>query len=299
MPNSVDSISKAEWILPTRHGEVNLHRRIAVMGVLNVTPDSFSDGGRFVDAGKAIDRGIQIVEEGAGIVDVGGESTRPGARIVSVEEELERVIPVIRGLRRVLSVPISIDTYKVEVARRALEHGADIVNDISALTGDPEMASLVARERVPVVLMHMQGTPQTMQLNPQYGNVLQEVTDFLRHRVVVAAEKGVDPGQIIIDPGIGFGKSLEHNLILLRGLSQLAALGQPLMVGASRKTFIGKILNAPVEDRSEGSLAAAVAAVLAGANIIRVHDVRETCKAIRIAEALRFGAPVPGEQTCD
>jgi dihydropteroate synthase len=224
------------------------------------------------------------------VIDIGGESTRPGARPVSEDEELERVLPVIRGLRREIRVPISIDTYKSGVARAALREGADIVNDISALRFDTEMVELVAAEKVPVVLMHMQGTPRTMQAEARYDDVVREVGDFLALRIQYAVERGVERHRIVVDPGFGFGKTLEHNLALLRGLPELASLGQPLLVGASRKTFIGKILGAEPGERLEGSLAAAVAAVLGGANIIRTHDVKETRRAVRIADAIRFGA---------
>jgi dihydropteroate synthase len=208
---------------------------------------------------------------------------------VSEEEELARIIPVVRGLRLETSAPISIDTYKANVARAALEAGADIVNDISALRFDPDMVALVAAEKVPVVLMHMQGTPQTMQLEPRYEDVTREVRDFLAAQLYEAMDAGVPPDAVILDPGIGFGKTLDHNLQLLRGLPVLAALGQPLLVGVSRKAFIGKILDVEPADRLEGSLAAAVAAALAGANIVRVHDVAETCRAVRVADAIRFG----------
>jgi dihydropteroate synthase len=260
------------------------------MAILNVTPDSFYDGGRRLDPGRAIADGIEMAEAGADVIDIGGESTRPGARPVSEDEELERVLPVVRGLRRGLSIPISIDTYKSGVARVALGEGADIVNDISALRFDTEMGGLVAAEKVPVVLMHMQGTPRTMQAEPRYHDVVREVGDFLAAQIRYAVEQGVQRGNIIVDPGIGFGKTLDHNLALLRGLPELASLGQPLLVGASRKTFIGKILGAEPSERLEGSLAVAVAAVLAGANVIRAHDVKETRRAVRIAYALRFGA---------
>ncbi len=276
------------WVLATRHGDVDMRHRTAVMGILNVTPDSFSDGGTYLDSAKAISRGIELAEEGADIIDIGGESTRPGARPISAQEEMERVIPVVRGLRRAVSIPLSIDTYKAQVAQAALEAGADVVNDISALRFDSQMVSLVVAENVPVVLMHMQGTPQTMQQGPDYQDVLEEVKRFLLSRIQVALEAGVESNRIIIDPGIGFGKELEHNLTLLRGLLTLASLGRPVLVGPSRKTFIGKLLGLGPEDRLEGSLAAAVAAVLAGANMIRVHDVKESRRAIDVADALRF-----------
>jgi dihydropteroate synthase len=259
------------------------------MAVLNVTPDSFFDGGRHFDTGRAIADGLAMAQAGADIIDIGGESSRPAAVPVSQAEELARVLPVIQGLRRQCALPISIDSYKAPVARAALDAGADMVNDISALGFDAAMAQLVASEKVPVILMHMQGTPQTMQADPQYGDVVREVRDFLAERLYDAMDAGVDAEAIVLDPGIGFGKTVEHNLQLLRGLSMLAALGQPLLVGVSRKAFIGKILALEPDQRLEGSLAAAVAAVLGGANIIRVHDVAATCRAVRVADALRFG----------
>ena len=275
----------------TRHGKLEFARRTLIMGIVNVTPDSFFDGGRRLDPAKAIADGAAMAASGADIIDIGGESTRPGARPVSEEEELARVLPVVHGLRREVTVPISIDTYKSKVARAALDGGADIVNDISGLRFDGKMVSLVAAEKVPVVLMHMQGTPGTMQQEPHYGDVVREVRDFLATQLYEAIDAGAAPEAIIIDPGIGFGKTIEHNLQLLRGLPVLAALGQPLLVGVSRKAFIGKILNLAPDERLEGSLAAAVAAALAGANILRVHDVPETRKAVRIADAIRFGFP--------
>lgn len=283
------AVSRKEWILSTRHGEIDMTRRTALMGIVNVTPDSFSDGGKYFDVEKAISHGLNLAEQGADIIDVGGESSRPGARPVSAREEMERVLPVMRGLRRKLSIPISVDTYKAEVARAAIDEGADVVNDISALRFDGAMASLVAAEKVPVVLMHMQGEPQTMQQKPHYHDVVQEVKEFLASRIVFALEAGVEPDRILVDPGIGFGKELEHNLALVRGLPALASLGQPILLGPSRKTFIGEILDVGPEERLEGSLAASVVAVLAGANMIRTHDVKESHRAVRVADALRFG----------
>jgi len=282
--------------IATRHGDIVFDRRTAIMGVLNVTPDSFYDGGRRMDPDKAIAAGVEMAAAGADIIDVGGESTRPGAESVSEQEELERVLPVIRGLRKGVHTPISIDTYKSRVARAALSEGADIINDISALRFDPAMASLVAAEKVPVILMHMQGTPHTMQTKPKYNDVVREVGDFVMARVRTALRAGIEAGKIIVDPGIGFGKTLEHNLELLRGLPELSRLGQPLLVGASRKAFIGRILNVTADERLEGSLAVAVAAVLAGANIIRAHDVKETRRAVAIADALRYGIPKQEEK---
>jgi dihydropteroate synthase len=276
-------------VLQTRHGALDFSRRTLVMGVVNVTPDSFFSGSRRLQPDKAIAEGVAMAASGADIVDVGGESSRPGAAPVSEEDELARILPVVHGLRREMGAAISVDTYKSGVARAALETGADIVNDISALRFDPAMISLIAAEKVPVVLMHMQGTPQTMQAEPRYGDVTRDVRDFLAGQLYEAMDAGIPPESIILDPGIGFGKTIEHNLQLLRGLPTLAALGQPLLVGASRKAFIGKILNLDSDQRLEGSLAAAVAAVLAGANIVRVHDVAATSRAVRVADAIRFG----------
>ncbi len=273
----------------TRHGPLDCINRTVVMGILNVTPDSFFDGSRRVDLDAAIAGALTMAAAGADVIDIGGESTRPGADPVSAQEELDRVIPVIRGIRQALTTPLSIDTYKASVARAALAEGVDIVNDISALRFDSDMVDLVAAEGVPVVLMHMQGTPKTMQRDPSYSDVLQEVGTFLARRIRFAREHGIAAENIVIDPGIGFGKTLEHNLILMRGLPALAIMGQPLLVGVSRKGFIGKILNVEAEERLEGSLAAAVAAVLGGANIVRVHDVQETCRAVRIVDAIRLG----------
>jgi dihydropteroate synthase len=279
----------AQRSLQTRHGELDFTRRTLIMGIVNVTPDSFYDGGRRFDAGQAVAHGLAMAASGADIVDIGGESSRPGAEPVSADDELARVIPVIESLRKQSAVPISIDTYKAQVARAALYAGADIVNDISALRFDSAMTSVIAEEKVPVVLMHMQGTPRTMQAEPRYQDVVREVRDFLAAQLYEALDAGVAPQAIVIDPGIGFGKNLEHNLQLLRGLPALAVLGQPLLVGVSRKAFIGKILKLEADQRLEGSLAAAVAAVLAGANILRVHDVAESAKAARMADAIRFG----------
>jgi dihydropteroate synthase len=261
-----------------------------VMGIVNVTPDSFYDGGKRFDTGRAADDAIEMIDLGAEILDIGGESTRPGAQPVSLEEEIRRVLPVIRELRKRCSVPISIDTYKGAVARVALDEGADIVNDISALRFDPAMAALVAHEGVPLILMHMQGVPRTMQREPHYEDVVREVRDFLAERVCAAKQAGIAPEKIIIDPGIGFGKTLAHNLALLKNLQSFNSLGQPLLIGVSRKAFIGKILSAAgPEERLEGSLAAAVAAALSGANILRVHDVSETVRALRVIDAIRLG----------
>lgn len=291
---TVDSIDRADHepgrVLATRHGRIDMTCHTVIMGIVNVTPDSFYDGGKRFDSARAVADACEMVDAGAEILDVGGESTRPGAQPVSFDEELRRVLPVIGELRKKLNVPISIDTYKEAVARAALDAGADIVNDISALQFDPAMAALVAAEGVPLILMHMQGVPRTMQREPHYRDVVQEVRDFLADRVGSANQAGIDKERLIVDPGIGFGKTLVHNLALLKNLKSLKTLGQPLLVGVSRKAFIGKLLNtASPEERLEGSLAAAVAAALSGANIMRVHDVRETVRALRVADAIRLG----------
>ena len=277
--------------IETRHGAICMGRKTIVMGILNITPDSFYDGGKRFDTERAVADGVEMVRAGADILDIGGESTRPGAEPVPLEQELSRVLPVIRGLRQLVNVPISIDTYKASVAQAALSEGADIVNDISALRFDPQMARLVAEETVPIVLMHMQGVPRTMQFEPRYVDVVREVTEFLVERVMFAVSAGIAKEKIIVDPGIGFGKTLQHNLALLRALPTFASQSQPVLVGASRKGFIGRLLDADPEDRLEGSIAAAVVAALGGADIIRVHDVSETARALRVLDAIRFGLP--------
>lgn len=270
-----------------RDRQIDLYR-VQVMGILNVTPDSFSDGGRFVDPDAAVARARAMAAEGATIIDVGGESTRPGAQPVDVEEELRRVIPVIERLAD-QGLTLSIDTYKAPVARAALESGAHAVNDITALGGDGQMADVVARFGAGLVLMHMKGTPRTMQLNPTYEDVVGEISDFLERRRSYAREKGIADDQIVFDPGIGFGKTVDHNLEILRRLSEFRRLGRPLLVGPSRKSFIGKVLGLDVGERLEGTAAAVAAAVLGGASIVRVHDVRAMLRVARVAEAIRDG----------
>jgi dihydropteroate synthase len=267
---------------------LDLASRIAVMGVVNVTPDSFSDGGRFAEAEAAARQGQRLCEEGADILDVGGESTRPGAAPVSAEEERQRVLPVVERLRAALpDVPISIDTRKAEVAEQALAAGADMVNDVSALA-DPAMTAVVAGAGAPVALMHMRGEPETMQRDTRYGDLLGEIVDFLAERADRARSAGIPDDKILVDPGIGFGKSGPGNEEILRQLGSLRTLGLPILVGASRKSFVG--LRTGVSDparRLAGSLAAAVAAALAGARLLRVHDVRATREALAMADALR------------
>lgn len=260
------------------------------MGILNVTPDSFSDGGRYFQKDQAIKRAIEMAEEGADIIDIGGESTRPGSEPVSLEEELQRTVPIIRELVKLIPTPLSIDTYKAEVARQALDAGASMINDISGLGFDEEMVSVASNYKVPVVIMHIKGRPKDMQSNPTYEALIPEMLDYFRQKITFALEAGVDEGRIIIDPGIGFGKTFNHNLEILRELRSFTVFQRPLLVGASRKAFIGAILGGlPVGQRLEGTLATSVVAVLNGANILRVHDVKENLRAVKIADAIIKG----------
>lgn len=260
--------------------------RTLLMGILNVTPDSFSDGGTYFEREAAVKRGVQMVDEGASMIDVGGESTRPYAQPVDVQEEARRVVPVIKELSSSVSVPISVDTRRAEVAEAALDAGADMINDVSGLA-DQRMRELAAERKVPLVIMHMLGDPTTMQEDPQYEDVVGDIGLMLQERIEAALAAGVKRNSIIVDPGIGFGKRVEHNLEILRRLREFRCLGQPLLVGASRKAFVKKVVLAEGERRLEGSLAAACAAVMNGANIIRVHDVRETERALRMIDAIR------------
>lgn len=261
--------------------------RVLVMGILNVTPDSFYSEIRTFDTDAAIAAGLRMIEQGADIVDIGGESSRPGANPVTTEQELRRVLPVIEGLRSRTSVPLSIDTTKARVAKDALQAGASIINDISALRADPNMAGTIADAGAKVVLMHMQGVPQTMQNEPQYQDVVSEVCDFLVERAHTAQEAGIPASNIILDPGIGFGKRLEHNLALLRRLSKLVSYGYPVLVGLSRKSFLGLLLDLPASERLEGTIAANAVAIACGASIIRVHDVKEGRRTADVAIRLR------------
>ena len=273
-----------------RSRTLKLGERTLVMGILNVTPDSFSDGGNFIDPNAAVDRALEMVVQGADIIDIGGESTRPGADPVSAEDEIRRTVPVIEKIREGSDVPISIDTTKSYVARLALEAGADLINDISAFESDPEMGGLAAESSAGVILMHRKGTPRTMQSNPDYGNVIEEVCDYLKARIDVAIQHGVARDRIVIDPGIGFGKTPGHNLALLRGLPALAECGYPLLVGASRKSFIGQLTGRTVPiDRRAGSLGAAAWAVANGTHILRVHDVLDTCDVCRMLDTFISG----------
>ncbi|PYJ94504.1 MAG: dihydropteroate synthase [Verrucomicrobia bacterium] len=265
----------------------DLSRQGLIMGVLNVTPDSFSDGGKFLTTEKAVEHGMQMAAEGADLIDVGGESTRPGAEPVAAEEELHRVIPVIEKLRLKIHIPISIDTSKAQVARAAIETGASIVNDVTGGRGDEEMLPLVAETKSAFIIMHMQGNPRTMQLEPRYADVASEVADFFRQQYARAIECGSDPMAIAFDPGIGFGKTLEHNLELLAQLEKIRVHDRPLVIGVSRKGFLAKLIGAPeMEARLGPTLALTSLLRSRGADVFRVHDVKENATALRVTEAI-------------
>lgn len=263
---------------------IGMGDRPLIMGVLNVTPDSFSDGGRFLDIDKATEHAFLMAESGADIIDVGGESTRPGSRGMTVEEELSRVIPVVERIAVKINVPISIDTKKSDVAERAVRSGASIINDVSGLESDARIAEIAGEHNCYLILMHMRGTPESMQESTEYDDIIGEISRFLRDAAQKAIGSGVPANRIIIDPGIGFGKSVEGNFVILKNLDRFLELGYPVLVGASRKSFIGKALGLEVDDRLDGSLAAACYAVLNGADIVRVHDVAETRRALTIIE---------------
>ena len=260
-------------------------RRTLIMGILNTTPDSFSDGGRFSDESAAVDHALRMVDEGADVIDIGGCSTRPDADEPSLEEEIRRTVPVIEKLRTKTAVPLSIDTYRVEVARAALDAGADVINDVTAFSHDEDLALLAASHDVPVVLMHMQGTPRTMQHDPHYDDVIGEIYRFLARAVARAEAAGVRRDRIAVDPGFGFGKTVRHNLELLERLHEFRSLGCPVLVGTSRKSTIGKVLDRPVDERLFGTAATVTLAVARGAAIVRVHDVREMVDVVRMTEA--------------
>ncbi|MEW6413311.1 MAG: dihydropteroate synthase [Candidatus Zixiibacteriota bacterium] len=262
-----------------------------VMGVLNLTPDSFSDGGSYKNADAAVDRALEMERQGADIIDIGGESTRPGAKMVPAAEEIERVVPVIKALRASSTIPISIDTYKATTAKAALDAGADIVNDISALRFDPDLAQVVSAGKVPLIMMHMLGTPATMQNSPHYDDCVGELMDFFSERLAFCEKQGIDTGKVILDPGIGFGKRLEDNLYILSELARFKKLDKPLLVGTSRKSFIKMVhpTDKPARERIGGSIASMIMAVMNGADIVRVHDVAETVEALKVLRAIREG----------
>jgi dihydropteroate synthase len=257
------------------------------MGVLNVTPDSFSDGGLYYQRERAIEQGLALERDGADIIDIGGESTRPYSEEVSCDQELSRVIPVIEALKGKLRIPISIDTCKAEVARQAISAGASIINDVSALRFDPEMASVAAKAGVPVILMHMKGTPGNMQDDPQYDNLILEILDFLEDAIDRAVKGGINKDLIIVDPGIGFGKSFAHNLEIIKKLNRFSSLDRPILLGTSRKAFIGGILGNDPDKRDIGTMATVSAGILKGAHIVRVHDVKMAQETVKVTDAIR------------
>jgi dihydropteroate synthase len=265
-------------------------RKTYIMGILNVTPDSFSDGGLFFDRENAVGQALRMQAEGADIIDIGGESTRPGAEKVSVKDEIKRVVPVIRTLAENVELPISIDTYKSEVADAAVKAGASMINDISGLRFDPKMAKTAARHKVPVVIMHIKGTPQDMQKTPSYKALIPEITAYFHESIQIARDAGIPDDMIILDPGIGFGKTVEHNLEIIRCLKDFEGFDKPILLGPSRKAFIGKLLgDLPTSERLEGTASAIAIGIFNGANIIRVHDVKEMARVAKIADGVVRG----------
>jgi dihydropteroate synthase len=274
--------------LAWKNYSLDLSQKTHIMGILNVTPDSFSDRGRYFDKDKALAWGVRMVSEGADMIDVGGESTRPGSGRITAEEELKRVVPVIELLAKHINVPISIDTYKAQVAQAALEAGASMINDVSGLRFDSQMASVAARYDAPIVIMHIKGSPETMQLDTSYSDLITDVMDYLRQSSQLAIKAGVSEGRVILDPGIGFGKNYRQNLEILNKLSVFQTLGFPLLIGPSRKAFIGAILDdAPTLERLEGTIAATAIGIMNGAHIVRAHDVKSIAKAAKVADAIK------------
>ncbi len=270
-----------------RDRRIEFGERARIMGILNVTPDSFSDGGRFFDARLAVEHGLQMARDGADMIDIGGESTRPGSDPVPVEEELKRVVPVIRALSGETDCLLSVDTRKARVAEASLAAGAHVINDITALTHDPAMPSVVRDQGAGVILMHMRGDPKTMQLAPEYGNVVKEVADYLEQRIRDLEGVGLSRYSLAVDPGLGFGKTVEHNVSLIARTDYLSRFGRPVVIGLSRKSFIGKITGREVHDRLPGCLAATAYVIQRGAHVIRVHDVKESCDVARLMDILR------------
>lgn len=277
----------AQWVWQCRDVSLQLGTRTLIMGIINVTPDSFSDGGAYLDPKNAVELGKRLVAEGADILDIGGESTRPGAQPVTADDEMRRVLPVIEQLKAVTHIPISLDTRKSKVAQAGLDLGVEIINDVTGLRGDSQMKDVVAQARAGAIIMHMQGNPQTMQVSPTYQDLLGELEDFFTMQMQMANKAGITPAQVVVDPGIGFGKTLVHNLEILQNLARLRSTVQrPVLVGVSRKSFIGKILDLPVEERLEGTAAAVAVAVLHGADIVRVHDVKTMRRVVGVVDAL-------------
>jgi len=277
-----------------RGGVLSLAERVHVMGILNVTPDSFSDGGRYVDADAACAHAMAMIEQGADLLDIGAESSKPGAVAIDEEEERRRLLPIVRELCRRTTIPLSIDTTKAAIAEEALDAGAALINDISALRFDPRMASVVARSGAGVILMHMQGTPATMQRTASYTYVVEDVRAFLAARLEVAQQAGIPRDRILLDPGIGFGKNCEHNVTLLNHLDAFQTLGRPIVVGVSRKAFLGKILGRTIDERLMGTAGAVAVAIMKGARVIRVHDVAPIRDVVKIVEAIMSSSPACG-----
>ena len=281
------NIGQNEYVLKTFRREINLGKKTLIMGILNITPDSFSDGGLYCSQQKAVERGLQMVDEGADIIDIGGESTRPGAESIEASVELKRVLPVIESLVKQVKIPISIDTTKAKVAKLALASGAEIVNDISALHGDKKMTKTIKDTGAAVILMHMRGNPRNMQQgNLVYNNLMGEITDFLKKSSEKALKAGIEKDCLVIDPGIGFGKTPEDNYKIIKNLSQLKELGMPVMIGTSRKSFIGKVTGGEPEQRLEGTAATVTAAIMNGCHIVRVHDVAAMKKVAAVTDAI-------------
>jgi dihydropteroate synthase len=274
-------------ILKIRRHRFDLSKRPLVMGVLNVTPDSFSDGGKYLDIKSACKRAMQIEKEGADILDIGGESTRPGSLLVSIDDELNRIMPVIERLKDKLKIPISVDTNKYEVARCALKQGACIINDISGLHGDKRLASLCAKHSAGIIIMHMRGKPRTMQKRPFYNNLLKDIADYLKEGIAAALSAGIRRESVVIDPGIGFGKTLRHNLSIIKNIDYFRQSGYPLLIGASRKSFLGRVTGLDTGQRLAPTIAVNAIAVYCGADIIRVHDVRESIAALKMADCIK------------
>jgi dihydropteroate synthase len=285
----IEHFCRDSFVIAYQGGSFTFTNRPLLVGVINVTPDSFSDGGDFFSPERAVEHGLTLAEEGADILDVGGESTRPGAKPILVGEELRRAIPVISALSEKSSIPVSIDTYKAEVAVEAISAGARMVNDITGLFGHSAMAEVVAEHKVPVILMHIKGTPKDMQASPKYKNLISEIIRRLRESLERAKSCGIEFEKTIVDPGIGFGKTVQHNLEILNRLDEFRSLGRPVMVGTSRKSFIGNILGTPPKERILGTAASSAIAIYKGAKLLRVHDVRETRQVLKVANAIATG----------
>jgi dihydropteroate synthase len=277
---------RKEYSIQIQGKSCALGQKTWLMGILNVTPDSFSDGGLFFNKHNAVKRGLQLIEEGADILDIGGESSRPGSEFISAEEEKKRILPVISEIRKQTNTFISVDTTKSEVLKSALNHGADMLNDISGTRFDPKMLELASHKNIPIIIMHMKGIPKNMQNSPQYQNVIEEIKSFLKKRVETALKSGIKKNKIIIDPGIGFGKRLKDNLKIIGNLNSFNELDLPILIGVSRKSFIGNLLNVTPDQRIEGTIASSLISVLQGAHILRTHDVASLKKALIVTEAI-------------